>query len=679
MKFLHPTFLFALFAIAIPIIIHLFNFRKFKTVYFTNVRFLKEVKQESQSRNKLRHLLILLARCLAIIALVFAFAQPIIPLKNNVVIGEKAISVYVDNSFSMDALAESGSLFEQAKKAAREIVQAYKPTDRFQLITNDMEGRHQRWVNREQFISSLDEVQISPNSTKLSEIHKKQLDLFGKSESNIKHLYIISDLQKSNADLDVIVSDSLVDYKFVRIPSQTVDNVFIDSCWFDKPFRSLNQPDELFFKVNNFSSKRIENLPVSLELNNVSKGIQNISLGADSSTTASISFLNTEPGLFAGAIKLNDHPITYDNELFFSFQVREEINILLIAADDKQKYFKKLYGNNPGFNLEVMLPGQVEYSSFKNKQLIIINALQDISSGFQQELSKFINEGGSLLFFPSIDGNVESYNTFLTSMNVGSFAKITGQVNKVEKINVQNKIYNDVFEKLPENMDLPMVNKHLQLSYFSKSRMEQIMTLQNGFPFLSQFSIGNGKLILGATPVDEEITNFPRHAIFIPTLYKIALYSVPPVKLYYTIGTNDPIVVPDYQKTSEQALKLASADGKFEVIPEYRFIDGKAYLYVYNQIRNAGIYYLKSGNENIGVVAFNYDRNESDLSAYNDNELENMLTENGFSLFNIIETGKVELSSVVKQMEEGKKLWKLFIILALLFILIEILLIRFLK
>jgi hypothetical protein len=264
-------------------------------------------------------------------------------------------------------------------------------------------------------------------------------------------------------------------------------------------------------------------------------------------------------------------------------------------------------------------------------------------------------------------------------MNVGSFAKITGQVNKVEKINVQNKIYNDVFEKLPENMDLPMVNKHLQLSYFSKSRMEQIMTLQNGFPFLSQFSIGNGKLILGATPVDEEITNFPRHAIFIPTLYKIALYSVPPVKLYYTIGTNDPIVVPDYQKTSEQALKLASADGKFEVIPEYRFIDGKAYLYVYNQIRNAGIYYLKSGNENIGVVAFNYDRNESDLSAYNDNELENMLTENGFSLFNIIETGKVELSSVVKQMEEGKKLWKLFIILALLFILIEILLIRFLK
>lgn len=679
MKFLHPGFLFALFAIAIPIIIHLFNFRKFKTVYFTNVRFLREVKQESQSRNKLRHLLILLARCLAIIALVMAFAQPYIPANTKVVMGEKAVSIYLDNSFSMDALAEAGSLFDQAKKAAREIALAYKPTDRFQLITNDMEGRHMRWVNREQFVSLVDEVNISPNSPPLSEIQKKQLDMLSKSEAKLKQVYVISDLQKSQADIEMMRSDTSTEYKFVRIPSQTVNNIFIDSCWFEKPFRSINQPDELFFKVRNYATRRVENLPVSMEINGISKGIQNISIGADSSIQASISFLTTEPGIFSGSVRLSDHPIAYDNEQFFAFQVREQINVLLIAEDDKQKYFRRLYERNPGFKLEVMRPGQVDYSAFKNQQLIILNAVSELSSGFQQELSKFMSEGGHVLLFPDLKGNISSYNTWLGSLGVGSFNATLGGKDKVEKINLQHRIYDDVFEKIPDNIDLPMVNQHLQLSVLSKSKLEPVLTLQNGFPFLAQFSQGEGKFYLAACPADEQFTNFPRHAIFIPTIYKIALYSVPQARLYYTIGRNEPIPVPEYRKTSEQALKLTSLDKKFEIIPEYRFVEGKAYLYVYNQIKQSGIYTLNAGNDQIIQLAFNYDRNESDLSSWSDTELTAALNANGFSLFNILETGRVELTEVVKQLDEGKKLWKWFVLFALLFILIEILLIRFLK
>src|ERR1041384_2944175 len=102
MKFANPYFLFALLALAIPIIIHLFNFRKFKRVYFTNVRFLKEVKQDTKAKNKLKNLLILCSRLLAILFLVLAFAQPYIPRDNGAVhTGDKVISVYIDNSFSM--------------------------------------------------------------------------------------------------------------------------------------------------------------------------------------------------------------------------------------------------------------------------------------------------------------------------------------------------------------------------------------------------------------------------------------------------------------------------------------------------------------------------------------------------------------------------------------------------
>ena len=66
MQLLYPAFLLALAALAIPIIIHLFHFRRFKKVYFTNVRFLKEVKEETSNRSRLRNLLVLLMRLLAL-------------------------------------------------------------------------------------------------------------------------------------------------------------------------------------------------------------------------------------------------------------------------------------------------------------------------------------------------------------------------------------------------------------------------------------------------------------------------------------------------------------------------------------------------------------------------------------------------------------------------------------
>ena len=83
MSFVYPNFLWALFLLIIPIIIHLFNFRKYKTVYFSKVDFLTEVVEDSKSGNKLKHLLVLLSRLLLITALFLAFAQPFIPTGEN--------------------------------------------------------------------------------------------------------------------------------------------------------------------------------------------------------------------------------------------------------------------------------------------------------------------------------------------------------------------------------------------------------------------------------------------------------------------------------------------------------------------------------------------------------------------------------------------------------------------
>src|ERR1700757_1756281 len=135
MSFLYPSFLFALAALSIPIIVHLFNFRRYKKIFFTNVRFLKEVQQESRAKSTLKRLLILTSRLLALGCLVMAFAQPILPGEHVVKKGVRMISLYIDNSFSMQAANKNGTLLEDAKHKATEIIKASSASDKFQILS----------------------------------------------------------------------------------------------------------------------------------------------------------------------------------------------------------------------------------------------------------------------------------------------------------------------------------------------------------------------------------------------------------------------------------------------------------------------------------------------------------------------------------------------------------------
>ncbi|HCS21502.1 MAG TPA: hypothetical protein DIW47_13245, partial [Bacteroidetes bacterium] len=162
MKFLNPQFLWAFGVLAIPIIIHLFNFRRFKKVMFPNLRFLEEVQIQNKNKQQLKKWLVLAARLFALSFLVLAFAGPFIPGKDDkAAAAGNLLSVYIDNSFSMNAEGTEGELLEVAKNRARNLVAAYGETDRFQLLSNDFEGRHQRAVSKETFLQWVDELGYS--------------------------------------------------------------------------------------------------------------------------------------------------------------------------------------------------------------------------------------------------------------------------------------------------------------------------------------------------------------------------------------------------------------------------------------------------------------------------------------------------------------------------------------
>lgn len=678
MKFLYPSFLFALFAIAIPIIIHLFNFRKYKKLYFPNVKFLQSVQQQTQAKSKPKHLLVLAARILSIIALVFAFAQPYLPVDNKKIdSSEKAISIYIDNSFSMEAINDNGLLLNEAKKKALEIIAAYKPSDLFQLLTNDFEGRHQRFVNKEEFEELLDEVKVSPSVKSLSEIISRQQDLLSTAQEKSKISFVISDFQKSFANIKSIKNDTAIKTNLVPVIGNKNNNLFIDSIWFSNPVRQVNQPEVLVARIRNSSENNFENIPIKLYINNQQKAPASFSIEANSTIDFTLNYVSKEKGIHHGIIKLNDYPISYDDDFFFSYSVAPNIKILAINQDKESNYLNSLFLNDSLFIFNNVNEKNIDYSALSNNQLIIINDLINVSSGLAQELKKFIDNGGSLAIFPNYAAELKSYKDFLSSLNMDYYTSIDTSNQKVVKINLDHSLFKNVFTKIPENLDLPVTQAHFTVSKNNRTTRENLLSLQNNEAFLNQYTYGKGKVYLYTVPLVQDFSNLPKHALFVPLMYNTGSLSQTQLPPYYTIGDKKLIEINKNNLSGDKVYHLVNFKDKFDIIPHHQIIDNKSKIDVHDQISAAGNYSLTDGQDTIEPISFNFNRKESELSYYSTDELTDESA--GFKNFTLLKSSEKSLTQTINEINLGIRFWKLCIILALLFLGAEVLLLRFWK
>src|SRR5947208_17096895 len=104
MNFLAPAFLAGLAAVAVPVIIHLINRERKVVVEFPSLMFLQRIPYRSVRRQKLRHLLLLALRCLALAIVVAAFARPFFrrtSVANAAGVGAREVVVLLDRTYSM--------------------------------------------------------------------------------------------------------------------------------------------------------------------------------------------------------------------------------------------------------------------------------------------------------------------------------------------------------------------------------------------------------------------------------------------------------------------------------------------------------------------------------------------------------------------------------------------------
>lgn len=672
MQFIFPTFLWALGALAVPVIIHLFHFRRFKKVYFTNVHLLKELKEETSTRNKLRSLLILLARCAALAMLIFAFAQPIIKSGDINESEKRAVEIVIDNSFSMEARNTEVPLITYAKDRAKEIISSYDESDIYLILTHDLEAKHQRYVDQKTALNFIDELQITPAVESLESICSIAKRI-RKNVSDYSHqLYVLSDFQENISSfaspIDSSINVSLIPFRAIQ-----ESNVALLSAEWEAPIAVKDQNNRLVVKLFNYGDSP-QAVELRMQYENQERPLGSIRLEAQSEGSDTITVPVTRTGWHQLQLSIDDYPVVFDNELYATFDIKEKIDVMSIYDRGQNDYLKSAFESITYYNLLQQSKNSIRYESFRSQELIILDDLTDISSGLSNELLKYVNNGGNLLIFPSINQNKAAYNSLLGALNVNRIRELETKDKDVFRINTEEFIFNNVYEARRRNVRLPKTTSNFTFTNQQSSGQETLLSYRDGTPYLQKYNVDKGNVYLCSSPMDVNVNDLVRNAeVFVPMLYKMALSAGSRRSLYNIIGIED--VVPLNSLTTSGGEQYLMS-GATEFIPAVTTTGQSGFMDIRGQIQAAGYYDLLLQDEVIQSLAFNYDRKESNVS-YGDMSV--VSSEMGSQAKVLDQIALANLSGYIAERQEGTRLWRWCLMLALLFLLLEIGLIRLWK
>ena len=687
MQFLFPTFLWGLLALSIPVIIHLFNFRRTKKVLFTNVAFLKAVNTTTSSFRRLKHLLIMAARMAFIAALVLAFAQPFLPSKSGK--GVKAggvASVYIDNSLSMQNELDKKTYLDKAIGKVEELLTAFPQGSQLQLVTNDFSSDEHSVGNTQTIKDRTTTIKFTHTPRTFDNILKRQASLASKHNSQGGNQYLwFSDFQKSTSgDLSKLKLDSTSRLFVVPVQAKALQNVFVDSVWMNTPFVREMSANQLTVRLFNTGERAVENLQVKLFVDDAQVSSTITSIQSKSSTIANFSFTVKNKGFKKARISFDDTPITFDNDYYFVLNAAPTIKVLhLFGQASTGRYVPTVFDNDSVFAFRSFSASNVDIGQFKTSNLVVLEGVQNIDGSIKTALQDFVRAGGSLYVIPSQTPDIQSYTNFLGIFNIrGIQSKVITQADftpLAEPVKT-SPFFIDIFDNSTQKELLQMPNQGGVLSW--QAMGDKLLSFRNNQPFLTVSNAGKGKVYLTASPLDATFGDFARNALFVPIMYKVAAMSVRQEPMAYSFEQNTFMVeVNDIPKTASFKLRR----GKLEIIPVQN-LNGKqltielpkANQLADNQSIESGYYELILNGKVERLVAFNHDNKESMMDFYSPDELKSIFIGNK----NVQIFDKIDDADFVKTFKDqnfGVALWKYFLIAALVFLAIEILLVRLMK
>jgi hypothetical protein len=682
MKWVYPEFLFALLVLVIPILIHLFHFRKYKTIYFSSIAFVKSVEQQQKNPRKIKHLLILISRVLAFTCLVIAFAQPYFPKSDTNKKDIQLIGVYIDNSFSMSRIGGQGELLAQAKELAGSIVDKAPRNTQYVLFTNELSGNEKQTLTKVKFVDQVAKVNYSPIYRSREEIlsYWNQWVEDAQKEGNLKSkpsLIYLSDFQKNKSINSTKKFKSIAAVSPLILTPQNTGNLYVDTIWFETPIQKLGSAQTLSIRVVNTGKEQIESAVVSVQIGKLKRDLF-AELPANGADTVHLNYFNQDAGIAKGKISINDKQMTQDDSFFFNYEVKKSSSVLIINGEDAVENVGVVFRLDDFYRIKEVSTNQAAQENLEAIDLIVLNGLNQIPSNLSNELAAYHDEQGAILLIPGTNVSPSGWNALLNKLNLPAISGTQTVGLGIQKLNIKDPFFQGIFEGKPENISLPAVAKSYRLLSNSKTLSSNLINYQNGTPFFVK-SIGKNNAYLFSTSLKPEFSTFTSNQLFSTLLLHVGNLSQRQNPYYLIIGSDASYPL-NMNGSSENPVHLKQ--GTIDFIPVTFTKNKRPYLSIQGleaiRILEAGNYSISQDGKVKGTLSTNYNRLESQTQESSQEEIKKSFEQAGIRV-NSMQDGSNWTSASLLEIGESYDSWKWFVFFAGIFVLCEMALLIFYK
>jgi hypothetical protein len=718
MTFLNPFVLFGLAAAAIPILLHLLNKRKLRTVEFSSLAFLKELQKSTMRKITLRQWLLLLLRTLFVILVVLAFSRPVLrgSLSGFGSHAKTTIALIVDDSYSMSLQNQQGVYLKQARTAALRVLDLMKEGDDVLLVKlsdlpNPTVGTPIHDVGRIRTL--LQDMTVGAKHRTIEDAIRLTSRLLAQSKNLNKEVYIFTDDQRSTfinehqteePGVSQKLFDAQIKFFIVSLNDKPFENCGVERVTTASPLLQAGKPITVSATVKNFGTDPVGNRLVSLVLNGTRIMQKTVSLAPGTSSPVAFVFSPTRSGFQRCSIELEDDALDADNRYYFTLYVPERLTIALVSDDESQTPYitaaLTALSNSGGSDANGFLavrdvsPAQISSSSFDDADVILLCAVKNISRSGAETIAHAMQQGTGVLFFPGSSMDAAKWNAdFFPVLDLPSLQPLPPSVSgdsgstSVDRTDFDHPLFKGIFEQQPGNM-LPQIESpriFRQVRFASLQPLRPIMTTGNGNYFLWEKKFGRGSILGFSVAPVIEWSDFVVKPIFLPIFSQSMLYigSIENAgQLPGVIGEQvDPrtILIPRFARTIQAAAPLRLFDPeKNETKFTVSSLDAKGAAalagWLSENAEHPGLYTVTEGRDTLTVLGMNMSEAESEGAPIAAGEALSTINQYGGTASLLPPNSSID--TMVLQSRYGVELWKYFLIFALVIAVIEMLVAR---
>ena len=641
MQFKHPELLYFLFVLVIPILVHLFQLRRFKKEYFTNVQFLKELSIQTRKSSKIKKWLLLITRLLLLAALIIAFAQPFFKAK-EAKNSSNEMYIVLDNSYSMQAKGNKGELL---KRAIQELLENTPENQTFSLITNN-----ETYWNTD--IKSIQkEIQNIGYSALPFQLESAMAKIKSRKSANNKDVIIITDAIGLKPKQLKSIDENFNTY-FINPKAEQKNNIAIDSVYMNQ---SLNDFYEIGVSLKSFGEQD-NAIPIGLYNNNKLLAKTLVKFEKPEIT---IKFTIPKKD-FNGYVSITDASLKYDNIFYFSITKPEKTNVISIGKTEKSGFLNRIYTPEE-FNYSNSTIETLDYNSIENQDAIVLNELENLPQALVTNIKSFVEKGGILVFIPSTESKIGETNRLLGSLGQIQYGKNQNTTKLISKIAFQHPLFQSVFEKKIDNFQYPNTKQNFEIN----AANPPILSYDDQSCFLTSIQNPVSSVYVFTAPINKMNSNFQNSPLIVPIFYNMVQNYQKTGVNAITIGENQPFLIAT-NLSKDEILEVKNENDKF--IPIQQIFNNKVKLQFNDYPIFAGNFGIYKKDEIVRNISFNYNRSESNLE-----EPQIQLSD-----YKVVKSIETVFNSLLSD-RSNNEIWKIFVILTLLFLFLEVLIQKLVK